>query len=428
MRHRLFTVLGLVVLAAASMGAAPATAAPGLDQAVVQLMTARSQADGSKLAAAGAGTEVNVQRSSPRGDWAFGSSVIKAPDVEGAYPEGWLFLAQRTATGWTAALDGTSEFAELAARAPAAVLSAGEKQTFAANAKAAAARSAAAQAAPTGLSLPYPVGNQWKIIGGPHGWSGQPRPWSSIDLDSRAADRSVLAAQSGRAYWVCSNGGHIRIIHDNGWTTEYYHLLNEIRPNGTPVRMGDYLGLTSTRIPCGGSAGSNHVHFALKSGSSWVPLADKTIGGWTYFEGSSAYGGGARRGGATRYVGDWIQNYGPETGGRTFENTADQDVADLGQAESPITVGGVPGNAPANLGVYADVHHGWRGDLQLDLVGPTGAVYRLRDPAPGDDGTIIHETYTVNASDSPANGTWRLRVRDVDANHSGYIDAWSLTF
>ncbi|MBB5078571.1 proprotein convertase P-domain-containing protein [Nonomuraea endophytica] len=426
MRHRrLSTVLAVIVLTAASMGAAAPTAQPDLDSTVVQLMTARSQADGSRLAAAGAGTEVNVQRRSPRGDWVFGSSVIKAPNVEGAYPEGWLFVAQRTAAGWKAGLDGTPEFAALAQQAPASVVSDGEKRTFAANTKA----QTQAQAAPTGLSLPYPQGASWKIIGGPHGWSGQPRPWSSIDLDSRASDRSVLAAQSGRAYWVCSNGGHIRIIHDNGWTTEYYHLLNEIRPNGTQLKMGDYLGLTSTRIPCGGSAGSNHVHFALKSGSSWVALQDKTIGGWTYFEGSGAYGGGARRGTTTRYVGDWIQNYGPETpGGRTFENAANVDVADLGQGESPITVTGVPGNAPATLSVYADVHHGWRGDLQLDLVSPTGVVYRLRDPAPDDDGTIIHETYTKNAADSPANGTWRLRVKDVDSNHSGYIDAWSLTF
>ncbi|NRQ39390.1 peptidoglycan DD-metalloendopeptidase family protein [Nonomuraea sp. NN258] len=430
MRHRLRTVLGTLVLAASSLAATTTSAAPTLEQAVVSAMTDRSRADGSALAAAGAGTEVNVQRSTPSGDWVFGSSVIKAPNVDGAYPEGWLFVAQRVAGGWKVGLDGSAEFADLAGRAPSAVVSQGEKRTFAANAAAAAARAAApaAQAAPTGLSLPYPVGASWRIIGGPHGWSGQPRPWSSIDLDSRAANREVLAAQSGRAYWVCSNGGHIRIIHDNGWTTEYYHLLNEIRPNGTQLQMGAYLGLTSTRVPCGGSAGSNHVHFALKSGSSWVALQDKTIGGWTYFEGSSAYGGGARRGATTRYTGDWIQNYGTETGGRTFENTANHDVADLGQAESPITVTGVPGNAPTTLGVYVDVHHGWRGDLRIDLIGPTGQTYRLRDPAPADDGTIIHENYTRDASGSPAEGTWRLRVTDVDANHSGYIDAWSLTF
>ncbi|MEU6999833.1 proprotein convertase P-domain-containing protein [Nonomuraea sp. NPDC046570] len=421
MRQRLLSILGIVVLVAAST-AATSSADPALDEAVVQVMTDRSRAEGSSLVAANAGNEVNPQRTSPGGDWVFGSSVIKAPNVEGAYPEGHLFLAQKTAGGWRVGLDGTPEFAALARRAPESVLSRGEKKTFAAQTK------ATQTATPTGLSLPYPVGASWRIIGGIHGWSGQPRPWSSIDLDSRAADRSVLAAQSGRAYWICSNGGHIRIIHDNGWTTEYYHLLNEIRPNGTAVQMGDYLGLTSTRIPCGGSAGSNHVHFGLKSGSSYVALADKTIGGWTYFEGASAYSGGARRGNTTRYTGDWLENYGPETGGRTFENTTNYDVPDLGQAESSITVSGVPGNAPASLKVYADVHHGWRGDAQIDLIGPTGTVYRLRDPAPNDNGTIIHENYTTNASQSPANGTWRLRVTDVDSNHSGYIDAWSLTF
>ncbi|GAA0951205.1 proprotein convertase P-domain-containing protein [Nonomuraea longicatena] len=425
MRHRLPGILASVALAAAaSVAATPvsAAAAPSLDEVVVGAMTERSTAEGSRLASAGAGTEVNVQRKSRDGAWVFGSSVIKAPQIEGAYPESWLFVAKREASGWRVGLDGSPAFAELAQGAPREVVSAGEKTTFAAN--------VGTQATATGLSLPYPVGASWRIIGGPHGWSGQPRPWSSLDLDSRAANRDVLAAQSGRAYSMCSNGGHIRVIHDNGWTTEYYHLLNEIQPApGTQVRMGQYLGQTSTRIPCGGSAGSNHVHFALKKGSAWEPLQDKTIGGWTYFEGSSAYGGGARRGTATRYVGDWLENFGPETpGGRTFENLDDVQVPDLGQGESSITVSGVAGNAPSALSVFVDVHHGWRGDVRIDLVGPTGQTYRLKDPAPNDNGTILHETYTKDASGSPANGTWKLRVTDVDTNHSGYIDAWSLTF
>lgn len=400
-----------IVLAGALVFVSTPASATDLDAAVAAAMVG-------KRSAPHAGIEVNVQRS--EGGWVFGSGVLKASPYAGA-PESWLFVARRTGGGWQVALDDDKSFADLAQLAPSKVVSADEKQTFARWASN--ARVAGTQ---TGLSLPYPVGVSWTIIGGPHGWSGQPRPWSSIDLNG--GDRRVLSAQSGRAYWMCSNGGHIRIIHDNGWTTEYYHLLNEIRPNGQHYPMGTYLGLTSTRVPCGGSAGSNHVHFALKQGGSWVALQDKTIGGWTYFEGSRAYAGGARRGSVTRTTGQSIQNYGPEQGGTTFENTTNFNVADLGSAESPIAVTGVPGNAPATLSVFADVHHTWRGDLRIDLIAPDGTAYRLRNPDPDDDADVIHETYTVNASSEVANGTWRLRVTDVAVNDSGYIDGWTITF
>ncbi|RJL30545.1 hypothetical protein D5H75_22620 [Bailinhaonella thermotolerans] len=191
--------------------------------------------------------------------------------------------------------------------------------------------------------------------------------------------------------------------------------------------MGAYLGMTSTRIPCGGSAGSNHVHFGLKQGGSFVPLQDKVIGGWTYYEGSSAYGGGARRGGTSVGVRGLLRNYGPEDG-RYFENTTNHTIPDQGQVESPITVSGVPGNAPSRLSVYVDVHHTWIGDVTLDLVAPDGTAYRMKGPDPDDDGDILHETYTVDASAEVANGVWRLRAADVSVNDSGYIDAWNLTF
>ncbi|MCK2244821.1 MULTISPECIES: M23 family metallopeptidase [unclassified Crossiella] len=299
------TVVALTTLLAAALPL-PATAAPApLEPAVVQAMLTERATTTPALAAQGRAAEVDVRRQDVTGGWVFGSAVLTAPSVEGAAPDSWLFLARRTARGWLVALDTGSGFAGLAARSPESVLSAGEKATFAANARNA--------AAPTGLALPYPAGVAWTMIGGPHGWSGQPRPWSSVDLNG--GDRRVLAGQSGRAYWMCRNGGHIRIIHDNGWTTEYYHLLNEIKPDGAPIKLGDYLGLTSTRIPCGGSAGSNHVHYAVKKGTAWTALNGLTIGGWTFREGTRAYSGYATHQTVRRNVGQALSNYGPDDPG-----------------------------------------------------------------------------------------------------------------
>ncbi|SDH93453.1 LasA protease [Sinosporangium album] len=298
-----------------SASGAPATAPAaqaGLEKAVAAAMLSRSGLSSAALASKKQQPQVNAQRQS--GMWSFGTSVITAAQGDHTAPEGWLFVAESVNGQWKVGLEGTPAFAEMIARSPDALVDRAEKQTFANNARNA-PKAATALQARTGLALPYPQGESWAIIGGPHGWSGQPRPWSSIDLNKTFGRGSyrVLAAQSGRAYDMCRNGGHVRIVHDNGWTTEYYHLANEIRPNGTPVKMGDYLGMTSTRIPCGGSAGSNHVHFGLKQGGSFVPLAGKTIGGWTFVEGSRAYSGSARRGGTTVGVGGFIQNYGTET-------------------------------------------------------------------------------------------------------------------
>ncbi|MGW8361654.1 S8 family serine peptidase [Streptomyces wedmorensis] len=112
-----------------------------------------------------------------------------------------------------------------------------------------------------------------------------------------------------------------------------------------------------------------------------------------------------------------------------FHNWTETPIADLGTVELPIVVGSqVPGNAPTGVRVYADVHHAWRGDLKLDLVAPDGRVYPLRAPAPKDSGDTIHEWYVVNASASPAKGIWKLRVQDTQAESTGQVSGWTMTF
>ncbi|WP_351226004.1 S8 family serine peptidase [Streptomyces sp. NPDC002133] len=111
-----------------------------------------------------------------------------------------------------------------------------------------------------------------------------------------------------------------------------------------------------------------------------------------------------------------------------FENTADVAVTDNTTVESPITVTGVGGNAPATLKVGVDIKHTYRGDLVLSLVAPDGTVYTLED-FPNNDGTDnVAKTYTVNASSEVAAGVWKLRVRDLASQDTGKIDAWNLTF
>lgn len=115
--------------------------------------------------------------------------------------------------------------------------------------------------------------------------------------------------------------------------------------------------------------------------------------------------------------------------GTVFTNAADVAVPDNGAAvTSPVSVTGRTGNAPSALKVAVDIKHTYRGDLVVDLLAPDGTAYRLKNSSGSDSADNVIATYTVNASAEAANGAWKLQVRDVAAQDTGYIDSWGLTF
>ncbi|MFF3751352.1 M4 family metallopeptidase [Streptomyces sp. NPDC002018] len=116
------------------------------------------------------------------------------------------------------------------------------------------------------------------------------------------------------------------------------------------------------------------------------------------------------------------------SGGDFFVNPGNVNIPDAGDpVESPLVVTGHDGNAPSDLQVTVDIVHTWRGDLVIDLIGSDGTVHRLKN-SNSDSTDDVHETYTVDASAIPANGTWKLRVQDLFGFDTGYIDSWKLTF
>ncbi|MEU2556003.1 M4 family metallopeptidase [Streptomyces sp. NPDC013313] len=116
-------------------------------------------------------------------------------------------------------------------------------------------------------------------------------------------------------------------------------------------------------------------------------------------------------------------------GGTSYENTTPVSIPDNGPAvTSSVTVSGRSGNAPGNLQVSVDISHTWRGDLVVDLVGPSGTSYRLKNFSSSDSADNVQATYTVNASSESANGTWKLKVQDQATYDTGKINSWKLTF
>ncbi|MBT2468264.1 hypothetical protein J7E97_10335 [Streptomyces sp. ISL-66] len=93
--------------------------------------------------------------------------------------------------------------------------------------------------------------------------------------------------------------------------------------------------------------------------------------------------------------------------GKRFANTTDLPVGDLGTVESPVTVSGVPGRAPAQLDVELYVKHPASGELRIGLIAPDGSVYAVKDEYTGWGQSDLVGLYAVDASSETAAGAHR---------------------
>ncbi|MFF4089190.1 M4 family metallopeptidase [Streptomyces nigra] len=110
-----------------------------------------------------------------------------------------------------------------------------------------------------------------------------------------------------------------------------------------------------------------------------------------------------------------------------YSNATRVDIPDNGAAVlSPVAISGREGNASATTSVYVNIVHTYRGDLVVDLVGPNGTVYPLLNRS-GGSADNVDQTFTVDASAQPLNGTWALRVQDRANIDVGHIARWTLT-
>ncbi|MBL8300699.1 MAG: proprotein convertase P-domain-containing protein, partial [Rhodanobacteraceae bacterium] len=112
---------------------------------------------------------------------------------------------------------------------------------------------------------------------------------------------------------------------------------------------------------------------------------------------------------------------------QTYTNTTDFNITDNMTVNSPITVSGRSGNAPAATSVAVNIVHTYIGDLRVSLIAPDGSAYVLHNRSGGGTDNIA-TTYSPNLSSEPLNGTWKLRVSDQAGGDVGYIDSWSITF
>ncbi|MET7750463.1 peptidoglycan DD-metalloendopeptidase family protein [Micromonospora sp. NPDC005367] len=382
----LLTVTGLLLAAAPAAAAAttvtpPVAAAPDTDSLTIAV-TGKLLTTVGSAATTAAQTRITVDRSGA--GWAFGTAVALAPSKVDAHPTGAIFVARAERGAWRVAFDGEAEFAALATASP--LVTSQEKAAF------------GNPPAPlyaggdyrTGMALPFAVGQTWTLTSGPHGWGGSESPYSSVDL--AGGDQVVRAARAGAAYTMCQ--GWIRVIHDRGYSTDYYHLWSNISVNGASVAQGAFLGYTGTDVTCGGAAYGRHVHFGLRQNSAYVPMADHDIGKWVFANGASAYQGGARHGSAWIGAGGAIYNHGAlglnqavvdANGGGTLTRRA-------GPGTGYAAVGSLGDGATVTISCSAN------GTTHTGRYGATALWNRLSD------GSWVSDAYLWTGVNGPLNG------------------------
>ena len=218
-----------------------------------------------------------VQRTRSTRTWTFGTAALPPPKGSPAMPEVSLYLARVVGTGWQVAFAGSSAFTKLLETAPKSLMLNSERQLLARyNSTAAGAVAAATKT--DGLMLPWPQGQPWSLVADQYG------------VGFNGGDGKVQAAADGRIYRFCataSGGGLILLIHPNGLATEYYQLTAQPkRAPGSLVKRGEYLGKVGTDHPCGGGSDEPQVRFGLRHADRVVSIAGRTVGGWTFHEGT----------------------------------------------------------------------------------------------------------------------------------------------
>ncbi len=264
--------------------------------------------------------------------WLFGTATQILREDESGDPVTKLFIARYVNGQWISGVEGSSKFGELLDAAPSTLLAADERKNLASRRASLAPRSAALPQ--PGLALPWEPNDGWYWTGGAHGWSGQSRPYNSLDFSG--GNGRVLAARDGYLYKSCERDGSaiVKVVHDNGYATTYYHMVRLTSLNsGTRVRQGEYLGSVGNGLPCGGQTTGPHVHFSLSKDGNDVSVNGMTIGGWQFFEGPSPYSGYAVRNQRRVSPQAWLVNYGS---------------ADSGDPSTPVSAR-VQAPGPANL-------------------------------------------------------------------------------
>lgn len=245
-------------------------------------------------------------------NWAFGSVYIHHNPGNDGEMEGLFFIARESDLVWDVTIENSSEFYTWAHDAPEKLISSTLKGMWLSPKQ---YKNGNAQ-----LSLPWPIGETAAITGGPHkdtgcdlstgaGCQDRSTPWAALDISG--GSRKVLAAREGLAFYSTNNPCYIKIVHEGGWSTGYFHLGNvQIAASATGIQVSRSTWIANQSL-C--STSGAHVHFTLRLNGNLTDIGGHTIGGWTIENGSRQYQGCVSQGSTRKCLQDgyvWLKNNG----------------------------------------------------------------------------------------------------------------------
>ncbi|MGA6166088.1 S8 family peptidase [Amycolatopsis magusensis] len=214
---------------------------------------------------------------------------------------------------------------------------------------------------------------------------------------------------------------------DNRSSFSNYGNCTDIFAPGTSVTSSWYTGDTATNTINGTSMATPHVagaaalHLAANTSATPAQVRTALVQGATHNAVKNPGSGSPNE--LLRVTGTTPP---PTCAGAT--NTDDVAIPDAGAAvTSSVVIASCEGNATSATKVAVSIRHPYTGDLVIDLVGPSGKAYNLKQ-AGGNSSIDLNSTFGVNASAEPKSGTWTLRVRDVYAYDIGSIDSFGVSF
>ncbi|MGK4595021.1 S8 family serine peptidase [Amycolatopsis sp. w19] len=217
---------------------------------------------------------------------------------------------------------------------------------------------------------------------------------------------------------------------DNRSSFSNYGSCTDIFAPGTNITSlspssGGSAGMSGTSMATPHVVGAAALYLSANPGATPQQVRDALVNGATAGVIKNAGSGSPNKLLNVSFIGSG--GPGPNCGAKS--NTTPVSIPDAGAAvTSSVTQEGCDGKASASLSVKVDVSHTYSADLVLDLIGPSGKAYRLKNPGGVGSAEGVHQSFTVDASGETANGTWKLSAQDVYRFDTGSIDGFTVTF
>ncbi len=263
--------------------------------------------------------------------------------------------------------------------------------------------------------------------GGTSGSAFDPCYHASCDTVANISDTHLNRAVDGIAYtlWKSAVGGSpstdfsVSVSPTSGSVVAGSSASATVQ---TQTVSGDpqTVQLSASGLPSGATASFNPASVTT-GGSSTLTLSTTAAAvNGTYPVTITATGSGAR---TTTYT---LTITGGGGGSCNGTNANDLAIPDAGAAvDSDLAISGCSTTPSTAAKVTVKIIHPYIGDLTVSLIAPDGTAYVLHNRT-GGSADNIDQTYPVNLSSETANGTWKLRVRDVAASDVGTLDTWGL--